>query len=252
MDPLLSIFNLRPIEIELYKALLYGGTMSASHLAKQVNISRTSSYDLLDHLIEVGLVSETIKGGIKMFAVQSPAKVKILIDEKEKEIRLAQKSLELLQKQYLVKNKSIVPKLQLFEGRPALQQMMKDLLLYRDMTVYVYWPISKIITLLSSSFLTKFHQERVARNIKIKVIWPSQQIPSIKKFPYLKISKDLLREVRIAPLDIDFSLGYTIYGHTVRFISSSKESFGFLVESEELAEMMKSQFKAIWKIAKPY
>jgi hypothetical protein len=83
------------------------------------------------------------------------------------------------------------------------------------------------------------------------VIWPKNQIPSSKQFPFLKTTPEWQREVRVAPDNIDFSLGYTIYGNTVRFISSSQENFGFLVESQELAEMMKRQFEVIWKMAKP-
>ena len=66
----------------------------------------------------------------------------------------------------------------------------------------------------------------------------------------LLANENLKREVRLAPAGIDFSLGYSVYGQTVRFISSSQENFGFLVESSELAEMMKSQFGVIWDQSK--
>jgi len=249
---LFSLLNLRSIEIKLYEALFYGGTMSASQIARQINISRTSVYDLLEHLITTGLVTETLKGGLKMFVIQPPEKIQLLITEKEKEILIAKQELTNLRENYNNKRQSIKPQLQLFEGRKALQQMMKDLLLYRDITVQVYWPINKIVKLLSSEFLIKFHQERVARNIKIKVLWPPKQILPFKKYPFLKVNAELKREVRIAPPNTDFSLGYTIYGNTVRFISSSQENFGFLVESSELAEMMKGQFKLIWNLSKPF
>jgi len=64
------------------------------------------------------------------------------------------------------------------------------------------------------------------------------------------MAKELKRDVRIAPPNLDFSMGYAIYGNTVRFISNQK-NFGFLVESQELADMMRNQFKIIWDISKP-
>ena len=73
----------------------------------------------------------------------------------------------------------------------------------------------------------------------------------IKKHPYLGTGEKFLREIRIAPKDIGFSMGYWIYGNKVAFISSKKEAFGFIIESKELAEMLSSQFEVMWKLSKP-
>jgi len=124
------------------------------------------------------------------------------------------------------------------------------MLLYRDITAYVFWPVEKIVKLLGADFYREFHQKRVERNIKIKVIWPTTQMSIKKEHNFLKNDQELLRELRLAPKNIDFSLGYTIYGNTVRFISSQKENYGFLIESQEMAEMMRRQFEIIWEMSK--
>jgi len=243
---LLSIFNLRDIEIEVYKILLENGQLGATEVAKKASISRTSVYDLLDKLIEVGLVSETQKMGQKFFTIQPPEKLKLLIEEKEAEINQAKKLTDDLADYFYKNKKSVKPKLQLFDGKQELQQMMKDLLLYRDITVYAFWPVEVITKLLTPEFMTEFHKKRTERNISLKVIWPAKQLSKIKKHAFLK-DKTQKRQAKIAPANIDFSLGYTIYGNTVRFISSSRENFGFLVESRELADTMKAQFEFIWQ-----
>lgn len=46
-------------------------------------------------------------------------------------------------------------------------------------------------------------------------------------------------------------MGYWIYGNKVAFISSRKESFGFIIESAELATMLRTQFEVLWKASKP-
>ena len=252
MKDILTLFNLRPLEIKVWENLFYGGQMGASALAKKSGISRTSVYDILDELVALGLVIESQQLGIKMFAVQPPAKIRLLVEEKEKGIASAMKSLDQLAAIYKSGQVSAKPRMQLFEGRAALQQMMKDMLLYRDITVRACWPIRKIIRLLGLNFLKKFHRERVARNIDIKVIWPARQIPDFKKFPFLKPKNALKRKIRLAPPGTDFSLGYAIYGNTVRYISSSKENFGFLVESPEMAQMMRQQWRLVWKQSKTF
>ncbi|MFA6322826.1 MAG: helix-turn-helix domain-containing protein [Candidatus Buchananbacteria bacterium] len=247
---ILALFNLRPIEAELFQQLFNSGQMTANELAKQAGISRTSVYDLLKKLLEAGLVSETLKGSTKVFIACPPERIQLILEEKQKDIMAANSELEILKQTYQNQKKSLTPKLQLYSGQKELRQMMKDMLLYRDLTVRAYWPIKKIFELLGSDFMKEFNQKRAEQNISLKVIWPKAQVPDLKKFPFLLGSENLKREVRIAPANVDFSLGYSIYNNTVRFISSSQESFGFLVESSELAEMMKSQFEIIWQQAK--
>ena len=246
---LLSLFGLREIEIKLYEALFCGKEMGASELAKQAGISRTSVYDLITRLKDEGLIIESQRGGIAVFSVQPSEKLQLLLAEKEREIVLAKSNLSMLQIDYLKQNKTTRPKLQLFEGRQELQQMMKDLLLYRDMMVYALWPVETITKLLTAEFMAEFHKKRAERGIILKVIWPAVQLQEIKKYSFLR-DPTQKRQARIAPVSVDFSLGYSIYGNTVRFISSSKENFGFLVESSELAAMMKSQWEIIWNLSK--
>ena len=129
--------------------------------------------------------------------------------------------------------------------------MTKDMLLYNDMTVFAYWPAVEMVKFLSSEFLREFHERRIKNNIHLKVIWPQKQISTTKKYPFLEVGEKFKREVRLAPANANFSLGYSLYKNTVRFASSEKENFGFMIESHELAEMMKSQFEILWKASKP-
>jgi len=129
--------------------------------------------------------------------------------------------------------------------------MMKDLLLYRDITVRAFWPIKKNVGVIIPRILINFHKERAERNISLRVIWPATQISALKENDFLSGSSNLKREARVAPKNVDFSLGYSIYKNTVRYISSSNENFGFLVESRELAEMMKTQYDFLWENSKP-
>lgn len=251
IDPLLKVFNLRQIERRVYEKLLSEGILGASELAKQVGISRTSVYDLLEHLIGEGLVYETQQAGIKKFGPQPPDKVALLLEERDKEIALAKESIKNLNVEYQKAAQKVGPRLQMFEGRQELQQMMKDMLLYSNITVQAYWPIMRVVELLGPTFIKKFNEDRINQNIHIEVLWPQKQIPSSSKYPHLASGKEFKREARILPKGFDFSLGYTTYGNSVRFISSSKESFGYIMESAEFAEMVRSQFQLIWQTAKP-
>lgn len=238
--------------MELFERILENGTISASELAREANITRTSVYDYLLRLKERGLITQTLKDGMRKYSVESPEKIQILLTEQEKNLATAQEAIGDLKDVYGKSQARLRPLLQLFEGKEELQQMMKDLLLYQNTTVRVYWPILDVIKLLTPQFVEEFHKERVKRNITLKTIWPQTQIPSLKQYPFLKIGDQNKREVRLAPKGVDFSLGYTLYENKVRFISSSRENFGFLITSNEFAQMTRGQFDIIWANSKPF
>jgi hypothetical protein len=48
---------------------------------------------------------------------------------------------------------------------------------------------------------------------------------------------------------MEWTMGYTIYGDKVSFVSSNKEVFGFIVQSAEFAALMKMQFDVLWSQA---
>ena len=103
IQKLLGFFGLRDIETKLYEELFLGGTLSASEIAKRVGISRTSVYDLLERLIESGLITETLQGGSKKFIVQPPEKIQLLIAEKENALNEAKHAAQELQQIYRAK-----------------------------------------------------------------------------------------------------------------------------------------------------
>ena len=250
MDQILDLFNLSPLEKAVFQVCFESGLAGATVLAQKTGISRTSIYDILTKLIKTGLIVESQKAGVKVFAVAKPEMVELLIDEEQKKAEIAKERLLDFKNEYYSAKNNFKPRLQIFEGREELRQMMKDMLLHRDITAYVFWPVEKIIKLLGSDFYREFHKKRAERNIQIKVIWPRSQAKAKAEYDFLKDDFELKREIRVAPENVDFSLGYAIYGNTVRFISSQKENYGFLIESQEMADMMKKQFGVIWNVAK--
>lgn len=69
------------------------------------------------------------------------------------------------------------------------------------------------------------------------------------KDEYILKNKDILTHRRFLPKGMEWTMGYTIYGDRVSFISSHKEVFGFIVYSKEFAALMKLQFDVLWHMA---
>ena len=143
------------------------------------------------------------------------------------------------------------PKFQVFEGTEELKNALKDMLLYRNMETQAFWPQKKMVEVLSGEFFRYHNKERIKNNLSVRAIWPQHQKVEIKNHPYFGSGEKFLREIRIAPSGTDFHMGYWIYGNKIVFISSARESFGFIIQSQEMAQMLKTQFEILWQISRP-
>ncbi len=236
-------------ESRLYLTLLSSGTVSAGALAKSAGIPRPSVYVVLKRLILKGLVTETQQSGVKRFVPIHPDRIADIFSDYKAEIESAEQQYResLKQVREIVTDSYLSPKLELYESADGLEKVLKDMLLYRDVETEALWPIETMVDVLSPEFFRKHNQERIKRNISVRAIWPENQVVNFKKHPYLGAGSDFKREIRSAPNNIDFSMGYWIYGNKIAFLSSRKEGFGFIVESGDLAKTLRSQFDLVWK-----
>jgi sugar-specific transcriptional regulator TrmB len=251
IEDILKKLDLREEEIKAFIFLLGNGAQTAGDLAKKTGISRPSLYGFMRKLQKMELVIESQKNGIKIFIASSKEKVSSLFDAKIVELEKGKFSIEKVYNEVIKVGATVSPKFQLFEGKEGMKLVLKDMLLYRDIETKSYWPIKAMIEILSEDFFKTLNKERIKRRLTTRAIWPQNQVVDIKRYPYLGTGVKFLREIRIAPKDIGFSMGYWIYGNKVAFISSKKEAFGFIIESKELVEMLSSQFEVMWKLSKP-
>lgn len=254
LDDIFRTLGLREDDTKAYLYLLERGALSAGKLSKIMRMPRTTLYGYLDRLQDMGLVSQTVQSGVKIFTAESLEKVDLLYQRKIEKMRQGRQELvdlmPLLQNQYGVSLHK--PRVQFYEGEQGLQTILEDMLLYSDIETYALWPIENMMDMMTEEF-THFHNtERIKRQISIKVIWPNIKADNIEKWPYLSVGDEFLREARTAPTDVDFKMGYWVYDNKVAFISSREEAFGFTIESVEFVNLVKMQFNLIWDISKPF
>ncbi|MCX6793353.1 MAG: helix-turn-helix domain-containing protein [Candidatus Falkowbacteria bacterium] len=238
---------------DVYLSLLENGVMSAGNLAKRLNIPRTTLYGLLEDLAQGGLILQSEKDNIKLWQAVDPENIKNLINDRINSLENTRSDFDGILEKLKSSQKTdfISPKFNYFEGAEEMRRMLKNVLLYDDLDTELCWPAKDMIKVVGEDFLFEFNKKRVRNNINIRVIWPMDKSGDIKKDIFLAPGKEVKREVRIAPEGIDFSMGYWAYGNKVIFMSSKKENFGFVVESKELRQLLKTQFEILWNISKP-
>jgi hypothetical protein len=94
--------------------------------------------------------------------------------------------------------------------------------------------------------MERFIANRVQRDIWLKVIRSEQK--DVDAIWPSNVEK--LRDLRYAPPEMLLSMTTFIYDHRVCLISSKKENYGLIIESEEFSTMQTVLFDGIWGLSK--
>lgn len=253
IETILKSLDFDEYEVKSYIFLLEKGPLTAGALAKVLGTPRSSLYGFLKRLATDNLITESQKNGVKIFVAEPPEKITLLFDQKMEALQKAQNDyIKILPELKSKKGEKYqAPKFQVFEGIEELRNALKDMLLYRDIETQAFWPQKKMVEVLGGEFFRYHNAQRIKNNISVHAIWPQNQKVEIENHPYFGTGKEFLREIRIAPKHIDFHMGYWIYGNKIVFISSARENFGFIIQSQEMAQMLKTQFELFWQISRP-
>lgn len=231
---------------KIYISLLRDGDAAARLLSKRTGITRPSVYDQIKELRAKGLIAERNMEGKTYFSASDIKQLDRLLEEKIEKLETGRNTLNEVISQ-LAKTQSTQPKIRFFEGSNGAQQLLKDILWFDNITLSIFWPYQEMLEILGTDFLQWFNERRVRREIKIKTIWPYSEM---KKSKHIFTGNDDYVARKYAKPNQVFSMGYLIYENKTAFISSAKEAFGFIVESNEFADLMKMQFESLFAGAK--
>jgi predicted transcriptional regulator len=253
LEGLLESLDLERQEIDIYCELLESGATTAGVLARKLGVARPTLYGILQRMHDKGVVARSLRHGVRSFMAETPQKLSQLFRKRIERLQNQHKQfvgyLPELEKKFGAQ--MVKPKFQLYEGVEGVQNILKDMLTYYDTDTFAFWPIKSMIGILSPDFFRYHNKERIRNNLYTRAIWPAQEVVSVKYHPYLGWGKEFKREIRIAPMEIQFTMGYWAYKNKVAFLSSKAESFGFVIESVELVTMLKAQFDVLWAISSP-
>jgi len=253
LESVFKKIGLKNVHAQVYMQLLDSVALPAGKLAKMMSLNRQSIYEYLHDLARLGLVKQSERQGVKIWQASSPDEIEEILNEQSAQIESVKNKLLKILPDLKSRRKVdfLTPKFTYYEGRDGIRQIFKDVMLYRDIETLAFWPVKDMIDVVGRDFLEKYvTKERLRRNIYVKFIAPANKMVDITKYPFFGANVKLKRRVRIAPQNIEYSMGYWIYGNKVAFISSKKEAFGFIVESKEMVQLQTNQFEVMWNLSK--
>lgn len=239
----LKQFGLDEKQAKVYVALLELGMAKANDLAQKAGLERPTVYDVLNKLAKGGLVSLFNKRGVRYYVAEDPLTIKKQLAEKQTafeellpEIRSIQNTLE------------TKPAIRYYEGIAGIKKILEDTLTARNKQLRGILSVIDLFKVPGRQFMERYVADRIKADINLRVL---RSRPREALREYWPTSRRELRELRYTPTPMVFAMTIYIYDDKVSLISSSKENFGMIIESDEFAKSMGHLFEALWQISKP-
>jgi sugar-specific transcriptional regulator TrmB len=242
---ILKDFGLTEKEIKLYLKLLELGSAASGELMKELGFYSKTIYELLDKLIDKGLVSFVIKSNIRYFEAENPEKFLDIISEEEKELKTKERNIkkilpELIEKRRLSKEPQEAT---IYKGKRGMKSVFEDMLKQKG-EILVFGGGGKFKAALGP-YSELWHKKRAKAGIKLIVLW--NEIFRDKK---KELEKYELVQVKFLPEEFDNPAPAVIYGDKAAITVWSEQPIATLIRSKEAARSYRSYFNTLWKIAK--
>ncbi|OGY78476.1 MAG: hypothetical protein A3B74_02155 [Candidatus Kerfeldbacteria bacterium RIFCSPHIGHO2_02_FULL_42_14] len=232
-------------EATVYIALLTLGKATVSVVAREAGINRTTGYDILDSLVNLGLVTISGKEPKQEYIAGSPANIRKLLSSRiRRDNELFEYAEAIIPQLTSLHNISDRPKIRFYEGTDGLKHVYEDTLTSHE-TIRAYAAVDDMYKALPDYF-PKYYQRRTKRGIKIRAVIPATDAGKERAAQDKTENRDT---ALVSPDKFYFSPEINIYDNKV-MIASWREKLGIIIESNEIAEAMKKIFELSWQEAK--
>lgn len=229
-------------EAEVYLSLVGLGSSSATEIIRKTGFHRAVVYDLLERLIEKGLVGFAIKGRKKLFEATNPARLLEIVREKENKIKtIIPQLIELSQFKERLDVK-------IYKGKEGIKTVFEDIVREKPIEWLSLGSGGETYRLLPA-FLDEIHKRRVKAKIKVRGLFLNNKT-ALKRGEML--SKMPLTEIKYLPKSFLTPTVMNIYNQKVTLYSVTSEKIPFiiLIENKELVKSFKEYFEWLWHLAK--
>lgn len=226
-------------EVKVYAALLDLGAAPLNRIHEKVGIERRNIYDILNKLIERGLVSYVTENKKRSFRCTHPNKILGYIDEEKEELQRLREDVEKEVPALIKKFEFSQPEIsaEVFRGPEGIKAVWEDMLNYKEL----FWLGSGMYVPTKFPIFFRHWDQKVAER-KIKSIHlfrhERRKDPFSKHFP----------GSRFLPPEFSGNPTVTVvFGNKVAQFLFGETLFAFVIESKELAENYKRYHKYLWQ-----
>lgn len=231
-------------EIKVYLALLELGSSTTGPIIEKSGIARSIIYQILEKLMQKGLVSYITKDKTKYFQAAQPQKILEYIDEREKQLQENKKKVEQMLPELLLHQK-MQPKSEAniytgFKGlRTAHEHTYQKL---KKGEEYYYLGIPAFQPEEQHLYWQRDHVRRIKAGIKCKLLFNKDtNIKTVKNRSSYKGA-----EARAMTVDIKTPGMFLIFKDTTLIFLQSPTAMAVEIVNQQVADSFKQYFDYFW------
>jgi sugar-specific transcriptional regulator TrmB len=231
-------------QISVYSACLEFGIASLNQLHEKTGIERRNIYDILNKLIEKGLISYIEEKGRRTYQCTHPNKLKEEITTKQEALTKLMQELPSITAQYNEAKPQI--KAEVYRGDDAMKALLNEALEYKEL--FFIGGNSGVENATGLKFWFKHWMERRAEQkvIMYDLVDYGTFLENLPPTDIKKHKKSYYKYCQL-PKDLSSPMVVLIFGDKVAQILWGKQSFAFVLESREIKESFMKYFNYFWK-----
>ena len=233
-------------QVKVYVAILELGSASINAIHEKTGFERRAIYDIINKLIERGLISYTLEQGKRTYQCTSPRILQEEIEKKTWSLKSLKNKLPSISEMYNLAKPKI--RAEIYRGNNAMRTLLDEALDYPA----TYWIGGNSgVETNTGDEMKRWFKKWTTRRVELKRFmydlvdygtsledFAPKDLKKHKKFYYKYC--ELPKELR-SPMVI------IIFGNKVAQVLWSKQSFAFVLESEEIKESFMKYFYYFWK-----
>lgn len=237
LENVLKSYGLTEKQASLYLACLGMDSASVYKIGQKVKIPRSTCYEVLESLKELGLVTTFRKKQVIYYAAEEP---KIIINNLKEKINDLEKALPEFSAIY--GGAKLRPTARLYQGLENMKTILQEILDEAD--EIIAFSSAEDHLAVFGAYWPEFVKKRIKKRIPVRTILTE----SAQARQRQAIGPRELRKVKIISADYKHHGLIMIWQDKIAMFSFEKEMIALVIESRELARTQRAWFNFFWNM----
>jgi len=251
------ILDLEELEAKVYLNLLRVGPITASALAKELDIDRARMYRTVDRLVSRNIISTTLSSPKLCIAAEPQDALKMALRKKEDEVNKIKKEgeaiIEKINSEITTKSGTNVPTFRVVQGRGNIYADIAQLIENSLDTVYISTTLEDISRMYHSAIPEKITVcEKRGGKVRLLVeLDDPKLIPFVKRFNATETKICKLPSKGRMVVQKDKQMIMSDSANASQMSANSESDFSLCTNSSEMVSNIHSLCSLLWETAQP-
>ncbi|MFZ2804076.1 MAG: helix-turn-helix domain-containing protein [Patescibacteria group bacterium] len=239
-EKLLRSLGFSESEANIYLLSLEMGPSAVQDIAKRADVSRVTTYAVVESLMQDGLMSTVQKGKKNLYVAESPERLISFVNSRVKTMEATLREIEQALPDLRLLQRGDKPVVKLLEGIEGLRSLYEDIIKTSPKNPMEVGNIEDIAAIFSHEQMEPYREQIGRLKMGGRILYCGQ-------LPHKQ--RDGLESRHISHDKVFFHGDILIYKHKTAFSTFKGKLVTVIVESDVIAETMRGLFELAWHSA---